>query len=123
MAYEIDFSPAAEAHLNFYFSFYEGKVPGLGLRFHTLVDNHLLTLKTVPYMHVRYDEIRCVPVLGFPFMLHYSVIADKNLVRVHALIHTSRNPSENWNKDDWQVSEEMPMYGAHTYDLEYYYAA
>lgn len=74
-------------------------------------------------MQVRYDEIRCIPIIGFPLMLHYSVIPEKKLVRIHALIHTSRNPTENWNKDDWRVSEEIPMYGVHAYDLEYYYAA
>lgn len=123
MEKSIEFSFSAQEELEAHVVYYEQLVAGLGNRFRKCIYSHLSTVQRIPYMKVRYDEVRCVPILGFPYMLHYSVLAERNVIRVHGLIHTSRNPADNWNKQDWIVSEEMPLYGVHAYDLEYYYAA
>ena len=119
----IDFSPEAHEHLDKGMGYYESLVPGLGFRFRAAVLNHVSTLQTIPFMQVKYDQIRCVPILGFPYLIHYTVLKEANTIRVHGVIHTSRNPADNWNKHDWIVNEEMPLYAVHAYDLEYHYAA
>lgn len=122
-AFKIEFDCSAEQDIDSQVEFYENLAQGLGQRFRMAIDGHLTTLQMMPQMQIRYDDVRCVPIIGYPFMLHYSIIADKNIVRVHALIHTSRNPSDNWNKDDWRVSDIMAFYGAHSYEMEYSYVA
>jgi hypothetical protein len=123
MDYQLEFSPTAYASIDEQKEFYNNLIPGLGDRFVKRFNDHFKALVRFPKMQLRYETVRCIPLNEFPFMIHYSVIEDRNIVRIHEVIHTSRNPSENWNKNDWTVSEPFPAYGVHAYDLEYYYAA
>lgn len=124
MEQTVEFSASARKEIDAYVTYYEDLQEGLGLRFRMEIDRHVTTLKSMPFMNKRYDSIRCVPVSGFPYMIHYSVLADRNLIRIHAVIHTARNPLTSWNSGDWLVSErKRPAYGLHAYDMEYYYAA
>lgn len=121
--FAIEFSEEAKKDLAEHMFYYEDLRLGLGLRFTDELKANLSTIASIPFLNVRYDDVRCVPLMRFPFMIHYSVFPDRELIRIHGIIHTSRNPSENWNKNDWMVSEPFPAYGVHAYDLEYYYAA
>lgn len=124
MENRIELSMEAEEELDGYVEYYEQQVEGLGQKFRKAVNDVLETLQSFPAMQVRYDAVRCVPVKGFPFMLHYSVIDKRKLIRIHAIIHTSRNPGTTWNNNDWILNEpKHPAYGLYEYDLEYYYAA
>lgn len=123
MDWRIEFEPGVERELDAYYEFYEERATGLGYKFREPVDQHISVIQKHPVMRARYDEIRCVPIIGFPFMLHYSIIPARNVIRINAVIHTSRNPLSNWNNMNWIVSEDMPAYGLHAYDMEYYYAA
>jgi hypothetical protein len=119
----VEFSPSADACLEEQRGYYNILVAGLGDRFVRSVIDHASSLVRFPKMRVRYEPVRCIPLNDFPFMIHFSVLEDKGIVRIHEVIHTSRNPSANWNKDDWMVSEPFPAYGVHAYDMEYFYAA
>lgn len=122
--FRLEFSPSANASIDEQKEYYNHLVPaGLGDKFVQQVNEHARTLLKFPRMRIRYENVRCIPLNGFPFMIHFSVLEDRNVVRIHEVIHTARNPSENWNKNDWMVSEPFPSYGVHAYDLEYYYAA
>jgi plasmid stabilization system protein ParE len=123
MEFIVEFSPTADSCLEEQRDYYNNLVPGLGDRFVKRVIDHANALVKFPKMRIRYESVRCIPLSDFPFMIHFSVLEDRNLVRIHEVIHTSRNPSDSWNKNDWMVSEPFPAYGAHAYDLEYYYAA
>lgn len=59
---------------------------------------NLTTVASVPFLHVRYDEIRCVSLMRFPYMIHYSAFPERELIRIHAIIHTARNPDKSWGK-------------------------
>ncbi len=106
----IEFSKQAEQELEAQISYYENLVEGLGSKFAQELETHLRTISLVPHSQVRYDLIHCVPLSRFPFMIHYSVIEDRQVIRVQAVIHTSLNPNNNWGKDDWQVTEEENLY-------------
>lgn len=123
MDYQLEFSPSADASIDVQKEYYNNLIPGLGDKFVRQVNDHTRSLLRFPKMRLRYETIRCIPLNEFPFMIHFSVLEDRNVVRIHEVIHTSRNPAENWNKNDWMVSEPFPAYGVHAYDLEYYYAA
>ncbi|WP_310558233.1 type II toxin-antitoxin system RelE/ParE family toxin [Flavobacterium sp.] len=46
---------------------------------------------------MKYNEIRCRKIEKFPFLIHYQINENLNIVTVFAVFHTSRNP-EIWNK-------------------------
>lgn len=78
--------------------YYNEKQTGLGKRFLTTTRSTIATIKKIPYFQIRYDEVRCLLIKGFPFMIHFTVEEKSSLILVHAVIHTSRNPDEHWLK-------------------------
>lgn len=55
------------------------------------------------------EQIR--PIKGFPTMLHIEIFESEKLVKIHALIHTARDPDSHWGRTDWFVSEPEIVYG------------
>lgn len=54
------------------------------------------SLSKNPFYQIRYIDFRCLPLKSFPYMFHFSVNEEKNLVLIHALINTSKNPTKSW---------------------------
>ncbi len=72
---------------------YNFKVVGLGTRFKNQTILHINSIQRTPYIcAIRYDSFRCFLVKSFPFFIHYKIIEEKKLVKIFAIIHTSRNP-------------------------------
>jgi len=68
---------------------------GLGKRFFNTVDKHFDFLKKDYFSFaVRYDDIRCVPVKKFPYMIHYQVLKSQETVSVKAVFCTHIEPSK-----------------------------
>jgi FKBP-type peptidyl-prolyl cis-trans isomerase (trigger factor) len=68
----------------------------LGSRFFKAVKEQTSRIKKNPYgVAIRYDDVRCAKVKGFPFMVHFKVFPDINIVKVTAVFHTHRDP-EIW---------------------------
>ncbi len=76
---------------------YDKKQSGLGNKFRKDVFSCFAKLATYPYYQIRYDEVRCLPLKTFPFMLHFTVEEEDQTVTLRAVFHTSRNP-ENWKE-------------------------
>ncbi len=70
---------------------YETQKSGLGVRFENTVNKHMLILEKNPFFQIRYDNVRCLLIKKFPFMIHFILDEANNLVIVKALLHTSRN--------------------------------
>lgn len=111
MAYRIKIEDGAWNEILEQVAWYTTHSRGAGERFYKALNDQLETLRQFPYAQIRYSTIRCVPVTGFPVMIHFSIEEDNNMVIVHALLHTSRNPEANWGPDDWFVSEPEIVYG------------
>ena len=76
---------------------YNNQSQNLGLRFHKQVKSQINSLKTHPFISsIRYKNIRCMLVNKFPFMIHYVINENENIVEIYSIFHTSRNP-EIWN--------------------------
>ncbi|WP_414655666.1 type II toxin-antitoxin system RelE/ParE family toxin [Flavobacterium sp. CFBP9031] len=76
---------------------YNNQLENLGLRFHKQVKTQINSLKTQPHIcAIRYKNIRCMIVKKFPFIIHYSINEQLNLVEIFSIFHTSRTP-EIWN--------------------------
>jgi toxin ParE1/3/4 len=123
MELTIELAPEAEQDLHFYYLFYESKMIGLGERFLSAFEHHIHIISRYPGMRIRYDNIRCVPMNGFPFLLHYSIIENRRVVRLHAVIHTSLNPSDHWNDPNWIVKENNAIYLNNNLFVEYVYVS
>ena len=76
--------------------YYNDQQKGLGKRFAKEVFKSSKQLEKNPYFQIRYDDIRCLPIHKFPFMIHYSINEDLGRVLIFAILHTSINPEENW---------------------------
>lgn len=77
---------------------YNKRVPNLGSRFQKTIKQQILKLKNNAYNYnLRYNNVRCMPVNKFPFMVHFTINELNKIVIVFAVIHTSRSP-EVWEE-------------------------
>ena len=75
-------------------NWYNTQSKGLGTRFKKQIVLQISSLKDNPEIYSnRYDEVRCMLIKKFPFLVHYSLNNNKNQVQVFAVFHTSRNPA------------------------------
>lgn len=80
-------------------AWYNSKNKGLGMRFVNEIRLKVLFIKENPQAFaIRYDDICCVVLDVFPFMIHYKLDKKNNLIIVIAVFHTSLDP-EKWRKD------------------------
>lgn len=77
--------------------YYDEQQTGLGEKFESTLNKHLLILQKNPFFQIRYDDVRCIPLKKFPFMVHFTIHEADKLVIIRAVFHASRNP-ENWKK-------------------------
>jgi|SRR6185437_9341133 len=77
---------------------YNERLPKLGTRFQKVVKQQINILKYSANNHsIRYDQVHCMLIHKFPFMVHF-IIDELNFVfEIFAIIHTSRNP-EIWEQ-------------------------
>jgi hypothetical protein len=96
MDYHIVFLPEVVDDLSQAINWYNNQRKGLGKNFVSSVKRCYSLLKRDPFcIAVKYDDIRCLPVSGFPYIMHYRVEKDSRTVVIFAVYHTSRNP-EIW---------------------------
>ena len=76
--------------------YYESLSPDLGRRFFEEVDAFMQVLAKSPYYQVRYDNVRCLPLKKFPYMIHFRVDDINRVVRVEAFINCYQNPDTTW---------------------------
>ena len=97
MAYTIDIDPRAIQDIQEAIAYYDEQQVGLGEKFEAVLNEHLLTLLKNPYFRIRYDNIHCLPLKKFPYMVHFTVNENKKEVTVWAVFHTSLNP-DKWKE-------------------------
>jgi hypothetical protein len=78
--------------------FYNSRKKGLGSRFFKAVKIQISRIQSNAYsFQIRYSDIRCSPINKFPFMMHYRVLTDPNVIMIIAILGDYRNP-EIWDK-------------------------
>jgi len=79
-------------------NWYNQKQPGLGKRFFKAVKEQIIRIKKNPLsIAVRYDEVRCAKLKGFPYLIHFKIYPDISIIRVIAVLSTHRDPVI-WNE-------------------------
>lgn len=99
MRFAIEYNPEFYTDLSKATDWYNQQQTGLGTRFFNAVKTQTGHLsENALHYAIRYDDIRCMKLKKFPYMVHYRIDESVSLVRVEALFHTSRNP-EIWKED------------------------
>jgi toxin ParE1/3/4 len=92
MPFTIKIEKEAEQDIQQGINWYNEQEPGLGRTFHTAVKQHFKKLRINPFFQVRYDNIHCLPLKRFPFMIHYTIHEERQIVIVRAVLNTFRSP-------------------------------
>ncbi|MCB0760327.1 MAG: type II toxin-antitoxin system RelE/ParE family toxin [Flavobacteriales bacterium] len=94
MTFALLVDPRALRDIQNAIDYYDNQQPHLGKRFENALNRTLLVLETNPYFRIRYDDVRCIPVKKFPFLVHYTVNERGQSITVHAVFHTSLDPQK-----------------------------
>jgi toxin ParE1/3/4 len=95
-SFEVFVSSSAQIDIQEVFDYYEDQGAGVGEKFLDALDNSLEILRINPNFQIRYDDVHCLPIKKFPFMIHYRI--EKNEVLVYAIINTNLDPNSAWLK-------------------------
>ncbi len=98
MNYKLAFHPLVNRDVQEVISYYNSKKEGLGIDFFNELQREYRTLKINPLFQIRYNDIRCLPLKRFPYMIHYSVDTLTKVVFIEAVYNTAKNPKTNWKK-------------------------
>jgi len=97
MSFRLRILPPAREDIQESIRWYNQRQAGLGRRFHAELKEFLELLSKNPMFENRYDEVRCVPMRKFPYMVHFTVEEDDRVVVIHGVFHTSLHPS-SWRR-------------------------
>jgi hypothetical protein len=97
MVYALIIDPRALNDIQDAIHYYDEKKAGLGKRFESALNKHLEILESNPFFRVRYGEVRCLPLINFPFMIHFTVNEKQKVVTIRAVFHTSLEPKK-WQR-------------------------
>ena len=87
-------SPVAKQDIKEAAYWYNSKQQKLGKKFTLHIREKIAFLKQNPYSSAnRYIEVRTAVLDVFPFMIHYTINEDLNLIHIVAVLHTSRDPA------------------------------
>jgi hypothetical protein len=79
--------------------YYNEQKPTLGNDFFFCVLKQMKQLKNDCFLYeVKYQNIRCVQVFGFPYLIHYKISEESKLVYILAIIGMKQDPDSNWGK-------------------------
>ncbi len=91
--FKVKIDPQAITDIKCIAEWYDQQQSLLGDRFQVTIIKHINKLENAPYSFaIRYNEIRCMSVTKFPFMVHFYINEETRYVEVLAVISTHRNP-------------------------------
>ena len=87
--YSIVIEPVALQDIQQGIDYYDAQHIGLGEKFEAAVNKHLISIEKNPFFQVRYDNVHCMPVKKYPYMIHFTINEADKVVTVRAVFHTS----------------------------------
>lgn len=77
-------------------NFYNQKKDLLGTRFYNSAKREMNSLKKDALLYqIRYDNVRCIKVKNFPYLIHYTVNQRTNMVRIYSVTGTQKDPFDS----------------------------
>ena len=102
MKFTVEYNPDFFNDIAKAVDWYNEKQAGLGDRLFKAVKKQTKKLSASPLKYAgKYDDIRCMYIERFPYLVHYRVNEQTKSVKVEAIFHTSRNP-KIWNEPSEQ---------------------
>jgi plasmid stabilization system protein ParE len=96
--YKVQLLPSAKLDIKESAEWYNIQQKGLGKRFTSTVRSNVRFIQKNPRaFSIRYDETHTALLDVFPFMIHYVIDEEKQLITIANVLHTSRDP-KNWKK-------------------------
>lgn len=96
MAYKTRINPLARLDILEAIDWYNEQQANLGYRFYKHTQNTIQSIQKNPFgFTVRYKTIRTAIVSKFPYMIHYNIILETEIIDILAIICTYRNP-DTW---------------------------
>jgi hypothetical protein len=93
MMFAVEYNPEFFNDIVQAVDWYNERQIGLGKKFFNKVKKQTAKLSTSALLFaVKYDDIRCMRIEKFPYMVHYRVNTQTSTVKVEGLFHTSRDP-------------------------------
>jgi plasmid stabilization system protein ParE len=90
--YKVVVKPSVKYDLNEICEYYETlDIEGLSERFIDKINETIDLLSLFPKFEVKYDDIRLIKVLKFPFYIHFQVNEIQKTVFILAVTHTSKD--------------------------------
>lgn len=92
--FKIKIGPEPLAEIQEIINWYNNRKQGLGKIFDSRIKNIIKKLTTNALIYEKkYGNIRCASVGKFPYLIHFEVIENENLLIITTIKHTSRNPN------------------------------
>jgi hypothetical protein len=93
MKFTVEYNPDFYNDIVEAVDWYNEKQAGLGDRFFRIIKQQTAKLSTSAlHSAIKYDDIRCLTMDKFPYLIHYRVNEQTKTVKVEAMFHTSRDP-------------------------------
>ncbi|MFH0864761.1 MAG: type II toxin-antitoxin system RelE/ParE family toxin [Bacteroidota bacterium] len=91
--YQIGFSQDAANDILYAVNWYNDQQNNLGKKYFNTVKASYKILAKNPYAFaIKYDDIGCIPVNRFPFLIHYKIYPEIKKVIIFAVFHSSLDP-------------------------------
>jgi len=91
--YRVKIDSEALADIRGITDWYNQQQPGIGKKFQTTTIIQINSLGRDPNIYaIRYNEIRCILIKKFPYLIHFYINEETQIVEVLAVISTDRNP-------------------------------
>ena len=93
MKFNVEYNPDFFNDIVQAVDWYNEKQAGLGDRLFNNIKKQTIKLSTSALHFAVNDDIRCLGIDKFPYLIHYRVNEQTKTVKVEALFHTSRDPN------------------------------
>lgn len=94
--YKIVADPSVAIDLKEARDFLNSRRKGYGKKFLKEYRAFLTTMKTNPLFQIRYNEIHCLPLKTFKYMVHFTVDGKERIIHIYAVLSTYQNPDKHW---------------------------
>jgi hypothetical protein len=78
--------------------FLNSRRKGFGKKFLSEYSVTLKHLQKNPNFEIRYNDIHCLPMKTFKYMIHFRMDEENKNIHIYAVLSTHLNPDKNWIK-------------------------
>jgi plasmid stabilization system protein ParE len=95
--YKVQIEDSAKIDLAEILDYYSGlENESIAYRFFDQFIECIANLKNHPQFQIRYKNIHCLPIIKFPYMIHFIVDNELLTCKVFGIISTHQDPKDSW---------------------------